>query len=516
MAEPQKTGIKNADELIALATAYRLTVTVDTREFENITSYVVRIAVQVPAAYAGTALGQTIASDTISLIWTKSNRKGARGRLDDATRRAATTHWKLRTLRAITAAVEGLGHDAATYARDAAPLPDDVVDAPHALYINGELRKENIAAERVRTFVKNRRFKGLLTHQDADGGIVCDTRRYVPMPSAPAEETPAPAEERMHVRIVDGGTPEIIPTRDALAEINLAMMEGKRDVREMSAARSTARIVYKDSERGTVELSPATAEDLAPTAPTARPVADPAPAVSEAYAWGVRLEAQQLGTNQVIEERARKSLAAVMHEEAEEGKAGFVFRTNPRGAWLRGVTAEGDDWPLLTEALRLHLEHYGWLTESSRSFGMRIVPPGDAGALVMEGQRRSVATAHAQALTENATQELRAVILAVADLMDEDEARTRAAYGAAQTIPVSMAGQLISGALTRVRGDFDATYVDLLRNKSQSTATDWAARGNTLCDQAFTALYPDGLRSRPLTAEQVRATANAPKSTAQH
>ncbi|MGV9509377.1 hypothetical protein ACWDQZ_27630 [Streptomyces tendae] len=82
--------------------------------------------------------------------------------------------------------------------------------------------------------------------------------------SAPA--VPAAADDRKHVRIVDGGTPQVIPTRDALDEMNHAMMGGKRHVREMSHARSWARIVYKDRERGTVELRPATPEDLAPAA----------------------------------------------------------------------------------------------------------------------------------------------------------------------------------------------------------------------------------------------------------
>ncbi|MGX1268000.1 hypothetical protein [Streptomyces phaeoluteigriseus] len=608
-AEPQKTGIKNADELITLATAYGLNVTVETTDRETLTSHVVRFAIPVPTAYAGTKLGRTIAGDALTLLWTKSHRKGARGSLDDATVWSATSSRKARTLRAVTAAVETLGHDSAKYARDAAPLLDDVVDAPHALYIDGELRKENIPAERVRTFVKNRRFNGLVTHQDADGGIVCDTRRYVPVQPAPAEETPAPsAEERLHVRTVNGGAPEIIPTRDALAEINAAMMQpGKKAVRQMSESRGHSRIVYKDPARGTVDLRPLekgqapagheqrpTVQELvgpvddallasyaemyaavddgtaipvradmvrpgmdviaavrledrtidivtnhngpawvrvtwtmrnhsdsvtgdartfppdfhlmvtvdsltrlygaaSPTGPNTeeqhdraeddgerdaaellgdgerwvkhfrvfgrQPQVEPVDRASalgtivwalgedwqcypaeaggvnlesttgessywlepvteeqrsaevdrirpktarESYAFGVRLEAQQLGTNQVIEEKARESLAAVLHEEAGEGKAGFVFRTNHRGVWLRGATSEGNDWPLLTEALQLHLEHYGWFAETSRSFGVSITPPGDARALVMEGQRRSVDTAHGQAIAENA------------------------------------------------------------------------------------------------------------------
>ncbi|MFE4583404.1 hypothetical protein [Streptomyces chartreusis] len=269
--EIPKTGIKNADELITLATAFGLTVTVETTDRETITAHVVRIAIQVPTAYAGTELGRAIRNDTLTMLWTKPN-KGGRGRLDDATAYGMFDSRKLRTLRQVTARIETLGHDSAKYARDAAPLPNDVVEAPHALYIDGKLRKEGIPAERVRTFVKNRRFNGLVTHQDDDGGIVCDNRRYVPVTTepAPAEETPAAAEERMHVRIANGGVPELVDSRDALEEINHAMMDGKRDVREMSEGRGNARIVYRD-QRGTVELRRATAEDIAAYAPAPAP-----------------------------------------------------------------------------------------------------------------------------------------------------------------------------------------------------------------------------------------------------
>ncbi|MEU2969010.1 hypothetical protein ABZ687_29035 [Streptomyces ardesiacus] len=363
-----QTGIKNADELITLAAAYNLTVTVETTDRETITAHVVRIAIPVPVAYAGTELGRAIEGDTLTMLWTRPN-KGGRGRLEDATAWSAHSSRKVRTLRALTAGVETLGRSSAQYARDTAPLPDDVVDAPHALHIDGKVRKEGIPADRVRTFVKNRRFNGLHTHQDDDGAIVCDNRRYVPMhpqenAGVPSEEQPvtvdtfhadkaahllntlgdadtfthhhtgrdattsedtrdrdettkaiatemqggalaqwtkgaelvlqrsgrtlritpsprpAPADDRKHVRTVNGGTPVLIPTRDALAEINHAMMDGKNDVREMSAARGHARIVYKDRERGTVTLRPATADDVTPAARPAATVlaADPIPA----------------------------------------------------------------------------------------------------------------------------------------------------------------------------------------------------------------------------------------------
>ncbi|MFD9190325.1 hypothetical protein ACFWCA_19105 [Streptomyces phaeochromogenes] len=68
---------------------------------------------------------------------------------------------------------------------------------------------------------------------------------------------PAEGEEQHHVRVVDSGTPEVIPTRDALAEIAAAMTEpGKDAVRRVSESLSHTRIVYRESARGTVDLRP--------------------------------------------------------------------------------------------------------------------------------------------------------------------------------------------------------------------------------------------------------------------
>ncbi|MFD5856124.1 hypothetical protein [Streptomyces chartreusis] len=272
MAEAQKTGIKNADELITLADAFGLTVTVETTVRDLITAYAVRIAIPVPPAYAGTELGRTIAGDALTMLWTKANRPGARGRLDDATAWSVISHRKVRTLRRITAWIHGMGSSSARYVRETAPQIDDVVDAPHALFIDGERRSsKNLSADFIRGIVRNRRHCGRPIHQDQDGAIVCETRRYVPVQPAPAEETPAPAaEERQHVRIVNDGPTEIIPTRQALDEINAAMMqpEVKRTVKRMSASQSTAHIVYRDGR--TVYLRPATPGDVFPT-PAERP-----------------------------------------------------------------------------------------------------------------------------------------------------------------------------------------------------------------------------------------------------
>ncbi|MGW6290330.1 hypothetical protein [Streptomyces sp. NPDC055107] len=68
---------------------------------------------------------------------------------------------------------------------------------------------------------------------------------------------------RWHMRTVNGGTPERIPTVDALREINNAMTAPGRDgVREMSASGGDARIVYRDV-RGEVWLRPAKPGEIA-------------------------------------------------------------------------------------------------------------------------------------------------------------------------------------------------------------------------------------------------------------
>ncbi|MFF7838844.1 hypothetical protein ACFZC6_08515 [Streptomyces ossamyceticus] len=97
----------------------------------------------------------------------------------------------------------------------------------------------------------------------------------MPRPAV-AEERPTADDGPKHVCIADGGAPQIIPSRDALDEINAAMMQPlvKRQVREMSESRGNARIVYRD-ERGTVVLRPATPEDLTAAAEE-RPAIDAA------------------------------------------------------------------------------------------------------------------------------------------------------------------------------------------------------------------------------------------------
>lgn len=64
----------------------------------------------------------------------------------------------------------------------------------------------------------------------------------------------------MHIRILNDKHTRLIDIKDALTEINHAMMDGKDDVEEMSASGSSASILYTDGRR--VILRPATAEEI--------------------------------------------------------------------------------------------------------------------------------------------------------------------------------------------------------------------------------------------------------------
>lgn len=68
----------------------------------------------------------------------------------------------------------------------------------------------------------------------------------------------------MHIRTIYVGVnahTRLIETKEALTEINHAMMDGADEVAEMSASKSTAHIVYKDGRA--VDFRPATPEEIA-------------------------------------------------------------------------------------------------------------------------------------------------------------------------------------------------------------------------------------------------------------
>lgn len=61
------------------------------------------------------------------------------------------------------------------------PTVADVRDVPHVPYVDGKKKDFTLAPERIRTFVHNLRLQGKDFHQDAEGAICVENRRYVPV-----------------------------------------------------------------------------------------------------------------------------------------------------------------------------------------------------------------------------------------------------------------------------------------------------------------------------------------------
>ncbi|MGA5453849.1 hypothetical protein ACPCVO_45270 [Streptomyces umbrinus] len=255
---PQKTGIKNADDLITLALAFELNVKITTETASAAVNHTIRITIPVPPVYTGTDQGRAIAANALTMTWSKRTTARARGLLANATLESPDSLRKVRTLLALDTAVRALSDDAARHARDTAAHPEDVVDAPHTLYMGDEPRRADIPAAQVRRIVAMRRRSGRPVNQHSDtGAIHIGNHSYVP-----AEHAAAPVA-RFHMRTVNGGTPERIPTSDAVREMSNAQMKpGRKAVRTASISRSHARIEYRDN-RGIVELRPATSEESA-------------------------------------------------------------------------------------------------------------------------------------------------------------------------------------------------------------------------------------------------------------
>lgn len=60
------------------------------------------------------------------------------------------------------------------------PKMADVIDAPHALYVDGEKKPFAVPAIRVQEFVRNANHQRLDMEQEPDGTIRIESRRYVP------------------------------------------------------------------------------------------------------------------------------------------------------------------------------------------------------------------------------------------------------------------------------------------------------------------------------------------------
>lgn len=94
-------------------------------------------------------------------------------------------HYKVRAVHAGEHGEGGVRQCRVDELRPVPPAAEDVVDVPHALYVNGERRREDVSAEQIRRIVGNLRFKRVAFRQDpADHAIVVENRRYVPQSPA--------------------------------------------------------------------------------------------------------------------------------------------------------------------------------------------------------------------------------------------------------------------------------------------------------------------------------------------
>lgn len=102
---------------------------------------------------------------------------------------------------------------------------------------------------------------------------------------------------------------------------------------------------------------------------------------------------------------------------------------------------------------------------------------------------------------------LREAIHATAGLMDADDARCIAAYGAPLGIPVSFVVGLIHEATHGPHAAWAKEWAALAAD-SLAAANAWADDLVSLKRAAFDVLFPEGLRSQTLKADEVRAVAD--------
>ncbi|MFD3815199.1 hypothetical protein ACFWRZ_09035 [Streptomyces rubiginosohelvolus] len=102
---------------------------------------------------------------------------------------------------------------------------------------------------------------------------------------------------------------------------------------------------------------------------------------------------------------------------------------------------------------------------------------------------------------------LREAIHATADLMDADDARCVATYGAPVGIPVSFVVGLIHEATHGPHAAWVREWAALAAD-SLAAANAWADDLIALGRAVFGVLFPEGLRSRTLNADEVRAAAD--------
>lgn len=100
-----------------------------------------------------------------------------------------------------------------------------------------------------------------------------------------------------------------------------------------------------------------------------------------------------------------------------------------------------------------------------------------------------------------------AALNTTARLLEEDESRCAALYGAPVGIPVSMADHLIGLACTGPIESWRLEWARRAREDGVQAASTWAEKQQILRHQVFHLLFPAGLHSRPLTADEVREVA---------
>lgn len=96
------------------------------------------------------------------------------------------------------------------------------------------------------------------------------------------------------------------------------------------------------------------------------------------------------------------------------------------------------------------------------------------------------------------------VLLRLADLMDEDDARTGKVG-----IPVSYGHRLVWLAVIGSYEAWEAEWVRLTRTKSVEAANEWSARQENQVQRLIALVYPGGALARARSAAEIRALAEA-------
>ncbi|MFJ2745261.1 hypothetical protein ACIO3O_37015 [Streptomyces sp. NPDC087440] len=110
--------------------------------------------------------------------------------------------------------------------------------------------------------------------------------------------------------------------------------------------------------------------------------------------------------------------------------------------------------------------------------------------------------------TPTALDRLKAAIRATGDMMQADDARCTALYGAPVGVPVFFVDSLIRRVTHGTRMEWDAEYVRRALTESPEAVKAWAADLDALKRDVFNLLYPQGLHSPSLTSAQVHAIAD--------